>query len=199
MVTGIGATGGGQDEVSIRIGLTVAGAQTTKDEAETVVVKTDKAKREIREVEVRADKADARLRSMSRMLTREMARYAIAAAAAEGFNALIPIEDQNAYSGLKTFAVNAGTYSIMLRSVRGGFAVGGILTAIEETRRLVDILKDQVEADHQSFEQLRQRTESVIKRMEQGFKALESTREEAVGRERDRLYKELREGWGGAE
>jgi len=163
---------GGEDELQIRVGLTIDGVQETERRSTTLVSRATTAKRTVEDVDRGLHRAEHRVEHMQKHILKNLTRFAIGSALGRGVEALTHNDDQNAYSFVRQLATTSTVQSLMLGSLRGGVIVGTIMTAIQALETGIENIKREVE----EREKREKETEEKITKFINSVKTNESDR-----------------------
>ncbi len=179
------------DELQLRVGLTVSSAEGPAASAGPA---RGVARRFEREVVPRANRVDRRIASLSKNYGKQFARYALGMALTEAYEELLPNNEQNAFTALKTLGVETAVGGLFM-GMRYGPILGLIIGTLKNVQEGVQSLKDQVEGDQKRFQDLEKRTERRERAFQSKIILIDQSTREIAQRTRDRIYQELRQGY----
>lgn len=182
-----------QDELQIRIGLSVAGAEAVQNRAHQANVQVEQVDRKVKAAQVNITDAESRLNAAERKITKLAARAALGIGIDMGLDAVIPTDDQNSISVLGR-TVKAVAIPAMMSPNPVGWTIalisGAITLAQAGINRMEEEIKQIREQGH-DFRQELARIEQVGK--ESAVKSLKSV-EELKAEITKQLYAEQRSG-----
>lgn len=96
-------------------------------------------------------------------------RYAVAESMTQGFSALLPNADHNAFTEVGKIAGEIGMRSIFLQSLKGGAIIGGLTTAISLVTRSVDKISARMEEIEKEQKESRERIRKINSDLARAF------------------------------
>ena len=181
------------EELSIRIGLSLAGVQQTKKQADDLQTRVRTTKKEADVVDQAVKRIEGKLRNIGKDALKQGTRFALAEGLHSGLEGLLPIQEQGAWAALGAkFGSRVGTG--LLFAGPAGAITGGLLFAIEQTKEIVQGLVEEVKSTRKTFDEYRTAADKSIADLQAQQRKLLDDREEDIKKIERKLYLELRAG-----
>ena len=129
-----------EDELQIRIGLTVDGVGQSRRSSDQAEAKSRRTQVVVADTDRHLGRVENRARALQKQVLKQFGRFVIAGALTEGLDELVPNSDDNAISAVRSLGTNVAMSSIFLQSLRGGVYIGGLVTAIGLVQKGVEVL-----------------------------------------------------------
>lgn len=147
-----------QDELQIRVGLSVAGAEKVQTTARAAETKTQQVEQKVRRVEGEIASAERRSNAIEKKVLKMGIGFAVGSLLETGLDAVIPTDDQNAISVFSRVGRNIAVPALMSPNPVGVILalINGAITIVQEDIKKLD---DQIKIDRDAATEFKDRFE----------------------------------------
>lgn len=182
-----------QDELQIRVGLSVAGAEKVQATARAAESKTTQVEGKVRRLDAEITSAEIRSNAIEKKVLKMGVAFAVGSLLENGLDAVIPTDDQNAISTLARIGKNVAVPALMSPNPIGITLalLNGAITAIQEDIRLLD---QQIKQDKDAVTEFRDRFDKETQNFRDKLEEVTAKSDERIEGLVQRGYLELRSG-----
>lgn len=182
-----------QDELQIRIGLSVAGAEAVQNRAAQADQKVERVKGKVRVAEVQTAAVETRLNALEKKFLKIGVGFLVGSALEQGLDYLVPTDDQNAMSVLSKTGARVAVQAAFSPNPMGVILalVQGTISLIQEDIRLIkDLIKSREDEDKDFRDAFDRIFKSERDRVERRLVEIEKLQQ----RLEEQMYADLRAG-----
>jgi hypothetical protein len=182
-----------QDELQIRVGLSVAGAEKVQTTARAAETKTKAVSERVRQLDTEIKLAETRARAIQKGVLRMGVAFGVGSLLETGVDALIPTDNQNAISALARIGKGVAVPALMSPNPVGITLalLNGAITAIQEDIRILD---EHIKRDRDEVLEFRGRFDKQTQDFRDKLGAITEKADERIEGLVKRGYLELRSG-----
>jgi hypothetical protein len=182
-----------QDELQIRVGLSVAGAEKVQSTARAAESKTQQVEGRVRRLDTQISSAEARSNAIEKKILKMGVGFAVGSLLENGLGAVIPTDEQNAISTLSRIGTSIAVPALMSPNPIGITLalLNGAITAIKED---IKILDEQIKKDRDEVLEFRGKFDKQTQDFRDKLGAITEKADERIEGLVNRGYLELRSG-----
>lgn len=179
-----------QDELQIRIGLSLDGVQQSETESKRTEERTARVERRVTQAKAQVSNLERRGETLAKNMLKAGARTIIYSSLTDGLESLIPNQDHNAYTTLAKIGGNAAV-GYMFGGPAGAFItlIASALGAVQERLRAHQEKIAQLEKE---AGETKKRTDEAQEQSRRRIADIEKELAKDVKEGKERLYVELR-------
>lgn len=185
------AIGGPGEDIQVRIGVTLQGAQEGRRTLDAAEPRARKLEAKTKDISRQLDISDRRLRAVPKGLLKVVAKGVVAGALTDGIEDLTGNSDMNAIAGLRTLGTNVAVQSLFM-GLRMGPYIGIILTGLQGARAAISAIQERQKEERDRFDKLKDAVKNIDERFKQRLSDISDEFEGNVAQIRKRTYLELR-------
>jgi translation initiation factor 2B subunit (eIF-2B alpha/beta/delta family) len=182
-----------EDRLDIRVGVSVQGLDASKRQTADLETKARKVKQDVTKADQQASAVQRRVESLLKGQLKQAGRFFLASALTEGFDALIPNQDHNAWARLGT---QVGT-NVGIGLVSGGptgAIIGLMVSGIQVLKEGLSALSDEVKQQSEKARVAEKAIQDLFRKLGEADEERRRTFDKRVKDFEDKLYTELRIG-----
>lgn len=183
-----------QDELQIRLGLTVDGVQQARSTTSQLERRTTAVQTKAKQLDPAIRKLESRIAAVQKQAVKTAGKALVADAINQGLSNMTPNEDASAFSGLRDLGQNVAVNTVLLGG-RAGPILGLIMFSISQIQKTIGVLDGFIQEDRAKFEKLQEAARERDQKIRQDLEEIDRTYFEKIAELREQMYQDLRNGY----